>query len=212
MRVSIPIEPDADEARRWLENELSKPEYREQGQSLLDRLRDWINDLLNRISFSSSGDGAFLNPGAIVAIVIGLAVVGLLVWLFRGQKMRAKARAASASVFEDDVRTSVDMDAAARRAAEAGDWTLAVLERFRAMVRRLEERGVVDVVPGMTAWEFTVAAGAMLPAHAHGLTQAGDVFDAVRYGHAVATRDLYDAVTSVNDAVVDAPATRLVSA
>ena len=41
-------------------------------------------------------------------------------------------------------RTAAEIRAAADAAAAAGDWTTAVLERFRAIVRGLEERAVLD--------------------------------------------------------------------
>jgi hypothetical protein len=64
-----------------------------------------------------------------------------------------------------------------------------VTERFRGAVRRLEERGVLDAVPGRTAEEVAHEAGARVSALAGRLQAAALRFDAVRYGGAAAGAD-----------------------
>lgn len=211
MKLDIPIEPDADEARRWLEDELAKPVYSGEGKSWFERALEWIQDFLKSLPTIGRGDGGLLNPGVIVAIVLGIAVIGLLIWVLVGRKNLRRRAEQSAAMFEDDPRTAAEIAASAREAALAGDWHTAVLEQFRAMVRKIEERGVVDVVPGMTAHEFTLAAGLVMPDHALDLARAGDVFDEVRYGHSPATRERYDEMLQVHDVVVVAPAHRTVT-
>jgi hypothetical protein len=89
---------------------------------------------------------------------------------------------AADAVFEAGPRTAAQHRADADRAAAAGDWRTAVLERFRAVVRELEERAVVPEQPGRTAGETAEAAGLRLPALAADLRAAARLFGDVRYG------------------------------
>ncbi|MDD9206967.1 DUF4129 domain-containing protein, partial [Georgenia sp. 10Sc9-8] len=101
-------------------------------------------------------------------------------------RRRRRLRAATAGSHElfDDERSSQQLRVSADAAAARGDYATAVLERFRSVVRALDERAVLDDRPGMTAQEAAGLAGAALPAHAAGLQRAGRLFDDVRYGAA----------------------------
>jgi hypothetical protein len=201
MRFSIPIEPDAETARRWLEDELSKSQYQERPAGWFQRLQQWINDFINRLfSIGEEGSALGVNGGVVVGILIAVAALVVLA-LVLGPLRRSRARAKSAAVFDDDDREATDIREAALAAASRQDWTLAVLERFRALVRAVEERGLVSVVPGMTAAEFAVAVGTRLEVHQNDLQRCADIFDGVRYGHDQATRELYEYVARIDDAV-----------
>ena len=69
------------------------------------------------------------------------------------------------------------------------DWRVAVVERYRAVVAELEERGVIDPRPGRTADEAAADAGAVLPAVAADLGAGARLFDAVHYGNRPASAD-----------------------
>ena len=64
MRLDPPLDPTSPEARTWLEDELSKAIYLDD-RSLLERLRDWLSDLL-----SSTGSGSL--PAWLIAVAIGI--------------------------------------------------------------------------------------------------------------------------------------------
>jgi hypothetical protein len=97
-------------------------------------------------------------------------------------RLARRRRRTAAVVQADDVRTSAQLRAAADDAAGRGDWTLAVAERFRAVVRALEERAVLDERPGRTAQEAAEAAAERLPGLAGPLHVAASRFDDVVYG------------------------------
>lgn len=175
----IPVAPDAPEARRWLLDELSRPEYREAEPTAFDlaaqAVRDWLLALL------SGGDGL---PGPVLALitvlaVLALVVVGLVVF---GLPRLRRRRAASAPLFDDgDTRGLAELRRAADAAAAAGRFDLAVEERFRAIVRALVDRELVQVHPGTTAHGFAAAAAMVFPGAADRLETAAGSFDAVRY-------------------------------
>ncbi len=176
-RADPPVAPDAETARRWALEELSRPEYSDQ-RSILERLLDWFlrqfQDVQGRVHLD----------GPMIAVVVGGAIVValLIAWWVAGPVRSGRASAARAVLAHDDARTAAQLRAAADAAARAGDWDTAVLERFRSVVRDLEERAVLDERPGRTAHEATLEAGARLPGVAPELVAAGALFDDVAYG------------------------------
>ncbi|MCC2335651.1 DUF4129 domain-containing protein [Cellulomonas wangsupingiae] len=178
----VPVEPDAATARRWVREELLDPAYHQQ-ESLLQRALSWVFDQLEDLpAIGMSGTAGLL-------VVVGVVVVVVLVALRVAGPVRAGARQRRAGVLHvDDRRTAAQLRDAADAAARAGAWSSAVADRFRAVVRDLEERGLLDERPGRTAHEAARVAGAALPAHAAALARGGDLFDDVVYGDREATR------------------------
>ncbi|NOV97617.1 DUF4129 domain-containing protein [Isoptericola halotolerans] len=182
--TEVPVEPDRETARGWLVEELAKPEYSED-PSLLVRLILWIVDLFE-------GVGAVdVSPWrlALILFVVLVVVVAVAYFVAGPARLRRHAARGSAVVHDDDTRTADQMRAAADDAARRQDWALAVLERFRAVVRGLEERVVLDERPGRTAREAAVAASVRLPGLSTALHDAAGRFDGVCYGHLPAGPD-----------------------
>jgi len=203
LAAAVPVDPDRPTARRWLLEELSRPEY-STDQTLLSRFVEWFTGLFEGL------EAVAVSPGrlaVVVALVLGL-VVAVAWWVAGPARLRRRTRPASAVVHGDDVRTAAQLTAAADDAAARGDWSLAVLERFRATVRGLEERAVLDERPGRTAREAADDAAARLPDLARDLHDAATVFDDVCYGHLPAgpaddatLRDLEHRVSAARPAV-----------
>ena len=176
----VPVVPDAETARRWASDELALPIYH-RGKSLLTRVVDWFMSLFD----GAQGSGLGLPPGLVGAlvVVVVLAVAGVAFWL-TGPVRLARRAAGSVVVLGDDTRTAAQLRAAADASAARGDWPAAVLDRFRAIVRSLEERTLLDEWPGRTAHEAAEAAAARLPSQATGLRRAARTFDEICYGKA----------------------------
>jgi hypothetical protein len=200
MGADLPVVPDRDTAREWLSSELQKPEYAER-ESLLTRLINWVQDWLDGIEWP---DASMSGPQLGIAVVVIVVVVLVIAWLVAGPVRLGRERAGSAEVLDaDDVRTAAKMRAAADAAAAAGDWRTAAVERFRAVVRSLEERVIIEPRPGRTAQEAAADAGERLVAQAAGLRSGADLFDGVEYGDRVATAQ-DDAALRALDAEVTA--------
>ncbi|WP_447924874.1 DUF4129 domain-containing protein [Georgenia muralis] len=181
--VGVPVRPDADEARRWAQEELAKAAYSD-SPGLVERFLDWLGRILGRV-----GELDTLTPPELVPVllVVGLVVVLVLARVLGGRVRRGRARdvATGTALFEDD-RSSADLHAAADAAARRGDHVAAVLDRFRAIIRGLDERGALDDRAGLTAHEAAALAAGALPGLTGPLGWAGRLFDDVRYGHASA--------------------------
>jgi len=174
---AVPVTPGGDEARSWLEDELLDPVYH-RGRSLLQRFLDWLQQQFD-------GAQRFGTPSLVVAaVVVGvLLVVAVLAFWVAGPVRRSRrVRSAGALRAGDDRRTADELRAAADEAAEQGRWGLAVAERFRAIVRELEQRTVLDDRPGRTADEAVDVAAARLPELDADLRRAARRFDDVVYG------------------------------
>lgn len=182
--AGVPVDPDAATARRWAREELADPVYHQQG-SLLRRLLTWLSEQL-----SSLRTPAAIDPWAVlvvVAIVVGVVVVAFLV---AGPVRRAGRVTSERRVLDaDDDRTAEQIRAAADAAAARADWSLAVLERYRAIVRGLEERTILDERAARTAHEAALTAAARLPDLGADLVAAGRTFDDVAFGDVHGTAD-----------------------
>jgi hypothetical protein len=189
-----------DSARRAAEHELLRPEYHHV-KPLLVRLLDYVGrkiaDLLSAASDAAPG-GAF----GLVGIVLILA---LIVVLIRYRMGRIAATAKRQSVFDGQrLLTAAEHRLAAEAAAAAGEWATAVRERFRGLVRALEERTLLEPRPGRTADEAAAEAAGALPQAADRLRAAARQFDDVVYGGRTAGRDSYDVVVAADDAATQA--------
>lgn len=202
-----PLTPSADDAREWAEAELAKAIYNNE-PTLLERLLSWLSELWRELMSWNSSVGPVVVPLVVLAVVVLIVAAALLIG---GpiRRRRARQQAPSAVVLDGDERTSGELRTAAEAAAAAGDHSLAVLERFRAIVRALDERVVLEDRAGRTAHEAATEAGRGLPDCATDLLTASQLFDVVCYGDRQAERADYDRVVAVDQTVAAARPVRL---
>lgn len=197
----VPVAPDAPTARELLRQELTNPVYH-QGPSLLDRFLAWVQDL-----FAGLGVAGVSGPWVaviLVAVVVAVAAVALAVSGPLRRDRRTTGRGQGSVLALDDLRTADQLLAAATDAAARGDLASATLDTFRALVRRSEERALLDSPPGQTAHEAALALSLRLPDHRGALAAAASTFDAVCYGRAQADRTTYETLRALESAVAAA--------
>jgi hypothetical protein len=196
--LAPPVQPDPAQGRAWAREELAGAGYDHPG--VLRRLVGWLGDRLGELGLGH-GTGTALT-GALVLVVLAV----LVLWAVRraGLPLGRRSAPRPGEVFDDAPLAATAHRAAADRASAAGDLRTAVLERFRAIVRELEEREVVPEQPGRTAGEAAAAAGARLPALAGELAAAARLFGGVRYGDHDATASADAALAALDAAVRDA--------
>ncbi|WP_432514814.1 DUF4129 domain-containing protein [Kineococcus sp. SYSU DK001] len=203
----MPVQPDRGTARGWLAEELAGPEYRQQQGSWLARAWDWLWDRLEGVSVPGLGTGW---TSVVVVVVLLLALLAV-VHLVAGPLRRSARQAPAEPVFDAAPEPSSAHFARADAAAAAGDHGLAVAERFRGLVRALEERALLDPRPGRTAAEIAGSGARALPDAADALHRAARTFDDVRYGGrpagAATDEDLRAVVRQVAAARPAAPGT-----
>jgi Domain of unknown function (DUF4129) len=191
--TDIPVDIGRDEARDAALRELSDPAYRDAEPSWFNQAVRWLlqrlDDLLNGVSNVLPG-----GWWGLVILVLVLLAIAVGVRLTTGKL----ARTATASVFGERVRTAADHRRAAEAAATQGDLAEAVRERFRAIVRGLEERGVLDERSGRTVDEVAREAGHRLPDRATAMRSAARLFDDVCYGGHPATAEGYQTLVNLD--------------
>lgn len=200
LAAEVPVVPDADTAREWAREELADPLYH-QRPSLLSQAIDWILEQLNRM-FDAAGNVDVRLASLVLGVLVVIGV--LVVLLVAGPVRRARRQRGSTEVFTDDDRTAAEMRASADAFAAAGRWNEATLDRFRAILRSLEERAVLDERPGWTADEASAVAAAVLPPCADDLRAASRLFDDVCYGDRAAGPDDDAWLRGVDQRVQDA--------
>ncbi|AAT88506.1 hypothetical protein ATY41_11660 [Leifsonia xyli subsp. xyli] len=180
MRSDIPVDPSSPDAHDWVHQELVKPEYQAAKPTWFDLVWKAIGDGLASLFQGPGGDA-----GPVLLVVIVLIVAGIVVAAFfvfgRPRVNRQAAASHHAVLGGDDARTAQELRSAAGAAAHAGDWALAIEERFRTLAVGLDERTLVSLSPGTTATEFAARATAAAPEEAEALREASRAFDDVRY-------------------------------
>lgn len=193
----VPVEPGREQARGWAIEELAGREYAAQRPGLVERAITWLLDQLDRLSLPTA-------PGSALALTVTLAVIGVglavVIWRARGLAGR-RAASRDAAVLTGPARPASAYRAASQAHAEAHRWTDAVLDRFRAIARELEERAILDPQPGRTADEVSAQSARWLPALASDLTGGARIFDDVAYGDRVGTASAYDHLVRLDEAV-----------
>lgn len=199
LAVLAEVDPiDRETARDAAEQELSKRIYKAHEPGLVQRAIEWVIDKLNELLGRASSVMPGGLPGLLLLVVLVVAVVVLLrvgLGPLRVQDLLSdrdpRAR----------LRTADDHREQAAQAAAAGDFREAVRARFRAVIRELEQRGVLDERPGRTAGEIASEAAAAMPPIAAAMRRAADTFNEVWYGDRTATQAAYDRMVEVDDSV-----------
>lgn len=206
----VPLTPSADDAREWAQAELAKAIYNDE-PTLIERVLNWLSELWRQLMSWNSDVGPVVVPLVVLAVVVLIVAAALLIG---GpiRRRRVRQQSASAAVLDGDDRTSGELRSAAEAAAAGGDLSLAVLERFRAIVRSLDERVVLEDRAGRTAFEAATEAGRGLPDCAAELLVASQLFDAVCYGDRQAEPADYQRVVAVDETVAAARPVQLAGA
>jgi hypothetical protein len=185
-------------ARAAAERELAKRIYHLDDPSWLERLigavLSWLGELIGAaVDVTVGGAGGLLLLGLVILALVTAARLGF--GPLRARDFLTDRRSGART------RTAADYRAEAESSAQRGAWRDAVRARFRAVVRELEERGVIDPRPGRTAGEVAREGGAAVPVIATQLRAAADVFDEIWYGDRPAGEPAYRRLAEVDDTI-----------
>ena len=117
----------------------------------------------------------------LLTFLIFMALIALLLYL--ATKITLARRKRKSKALFDDKRDASMLTLSANKAAAAGDWVSAVVDRFRAIIRSLDERALLEDYPGMTAQEAGHLGTQVMPTLSEGFAYAANLFDRARYGH-----------------------------
>lgn len=179
-RFDVPVDPSSPQAQDWLRNELARPEYQAAKPTWFDVASKAVQDALASLFTGPMGRA---SPVLLLVVVVVLAALVIAAFLIFGRPRLNRRAASERRVLfgAGEARTADELRLSAAAAARAGDWSLAIEEQFRAIAVALDERTLVEVLPGTTATGFAVRAARAAPAHSAELRQAAQLFDEVRY-------------------------------
>ena len=198
VRADAPVEPDADEARRLLLDELSRPQYAAAQPTLFDRISQAVWEWFQ--SLTLAGTGVEVSLLTVLLIVLAVVIVGAFV-IFGMPRLRRRSTVGGALFGVDENRTAAQLRAAARSAADGSNWSSAIEELFRAIARSLQERTILVPTPGTTAQGFARDASEAFPAHAPALRTAAIAFDDVRYLDHLGTKADFERLAELDRAL-----------
>jgi predicted lipid-binding transport protein (Tim44 family) len=194
--MDVPVDIDRDTARRAAAEELSDPKYRDARPNILQQVGQWLGEQLEKLLNGLSS----VVPGGIFGLLLILVLLIVLVVVIRLRTGKvARAVRAERAVFGGKRQSADDYRRSAAEAAAGGRYDDAVRDRFRAVVRALEERALLDVRSGRTADEAAAEAGALLPNVADALRQGARLFDDVHYGGRDGTEAAYRTLTELDE-------------
>lgn len=160
-----------------LTDELGRLAYADQ-RSPLQRALDWIDDQLQSAGAGSGGPlGRLLLALGAVALVV---VIGIVLSRLR-RTGTVRANGGRDVLMEQDL-TAADYRARAAAHEDQGRFDEAVLDWFRAIAARADERVLLGQGPARTAHEIGAALAPRFPAKSTEIRGAADLFDAVLYG------------------------------
>jgi hypothetical protein len=204
----VPVDLGRDEAARAARAELSKVIYTSRQTPLWQRVVGWVVDRLERALSVVGGTGL----GVLSVLVILALAVGLLLVVLRWTGPLRGSAAVGQPLFTGRQQSAEDHRRAADDHAAAGRWRECVIERFRAVIRGLEERGLLDERPGRTAAEAARDAAVTLPSSAAELAAGAHLFDEIAYGTLAARPEHSAELASLDDRLRQARAVSLAAA
>ena len=198
--LDVPIVLGREEAQRLARLELAKPIYASEQEPLVSRILRWVLDHVAAL-LDNVGSRSPLGWYGLLGIALVIAIIVIVV---RRRIGGLRRESIGSPLFDGTERSADDFRAEAERYARSGAWAEAVRARLRAIVRDLEERGLIDIRPGRTADEIARDAGRALPGAAADLRSGARLFDDVWYGERAADATTYARLVAVDDAVTSA--------
>jgi hypothetical protein len=175
-----PPVPTADEANRRAEEILSRPEFDEPPQSLVEQVLEWVQNLVGRVltDLLQSGAGSVITWAV---ILLGLVFVALLA--VRVIRTAQSDPGAAHVAMVERRRSPADWRAEAERLEAQGRWRHGLRARYRALIADLIDREVLREIPGRTTGEYRSELDTCAPAVASEFSGASELFERAWYGN-----------------------------
>jgi hypothetical protein len=196
--ADVPVDVTAPDARDAANRELANPAYHAAQPSVVGRVLAWLYNHIVDLLDAAAGALPGGKEGLIALALLLLVIVIAMRW--RVGALRRVHRSSPVGL-DTPSQSAAELRKAADEALARGDRAQAVLQRFRAITRGLEERGVLEERAGRTVDEVAAEAGARLPEHGAGLGAAARTFDDVVYGGRTATDEDYQHLVRIDTVI-----------
>lgn len=195
-----PPERGGEEIARHVDEILSRSEFQGPPRSIVDRVLDYVSELISEAIGGVIGGGRGSLAGFILFVVLLGALVFVWIRFVPTMSRDPGARADGATAVAG--RRAVDWTAEADAAAAAGRWRDALRCRYRALIARLSERGVIEEVAGRTAGEYRHELHRALPVAAPDFSRATELFELAWYGDQSTDTGDHDRFVELSDRVL----------
>lgn len=196
---------DPQEAREAADEILSRPEFQERPQSLLDRVLEWLLDRLGEVFSAFFGGGRGLIVGY---IVLALAVVAAVYFVWRVLPRRGVSMSSAPVVIDREIRerrTRAEWLELAEAAVAERRWAEAVRARYHALTVGLAEAEELSVEPSTTSGEHRrrfAEVAAIAPNRRDRFEETVDRYEDIWFGEAEADATDVAAAERADDEVM----------
>lgn len=192
--VDVPVDLGREEAADLARRELANPIYATDDEPFVQKAIRWLLERISELLDRAAGTSPLGWFG-----ILGIALLVALVVVAVRRRTGSLSRAGDVDLLLGGGLASAEQHRAdAERYAAAGAYAEAVRSRLRAIVRDLEDRGLVDARPGRTADEVARDAGRRLPDAAADLRLGARTFDDIWYGGRPADAAAYARMVDVD--------------
>lgn len=169
---------NAEEVRQLADEILARPEFAQPEPGLLERVRNWFEDLIGRILEAAFSGGA----GSVVGWVVLVVAVTAIIWFATrfGRTVQVDRRV-GVRVEEIHRRTPAEWRAEADALEADGAWKPALRCRYRALVGDLIAAGLLEDVPGRTTGEYRRDLAVRAPDRSSAFAEATEIFELAWY-------------------------------
>lgn len=205
-------DPDPAELTEQVRRVMSRDEF-QYPKGPIDRLSEWINDLLERI-FGDAEPTTSNAPnlgglGSVIAwlliVVAVVAVVAVVVYVVRNQVRRRRPADPDLEVEIEHRRSAREWASDAERLEAAGDWKGALRARYRHLVRTLVDRGQLPDIAGRTTGELRQDLARTTPAATAAFDTASLRFELAWYADLTADEQQVAELRAAAEQVLAAP-------
>jgi hypothetical protein len=188
-RAQEPSEQDAGEVGQLADEILARDEFQPPSESLVQRILRWIAERLGggdpepTVARPSGGGSGGSAPLTVLILLLVVGALALAVrFLVRHPRRAVEDDEPEPATEIEEHRSAQQWAGAAARHEADGRWKEGLRCRFRALVERLTERGVVPEIPGRTTGELRLDVRATAPAVSDDFDRAAELFDRAWYG------------------------------
>jgi len=170
---------NAEEIRQLADDILARPEFAQPEPSLLERVRDWFEDLIGRMLEAAFSGSA----GSVAGWLVLLVAIVAIVWFATRVGRTVQGRGGRVGVHVEGVhrRRPAEWRAEAEVLETEGQWKAALRCRYRALVGDLIADGLLEDVAGRTTGEYRRDLALRAPDRAEAFSAATELFELAWY-------------------------------
>lgn len=194
INIRIPAEPEINKYRK--DPDFDYARHKGETISLLEEIKRYFDELLNRLFREVYGSG----PGRIFGALLAVAIIAFFIYLIvsgKGMIIRDKIlrKKDTTRVPADDIR-KMDLEKLLAQALRKNDYKNSIRYRFLILLKQLNDSGMINWKPQKTNSDYLREL--QNDPNQNDLYRAAMIFEYVWYGDFEADKHLYGRLDSIN--------------